>query len=250
MPREWNRGPPSVPCGNGNGSVRLARMAAHCRQTVPGRMTREVRGDIGPNKSPIRPGRTGLSLREPLAFARGNESCVHRQGCTGGGSFCTARCRVGSAHSHLQEASAGRNLITLFHSVNNPSKKFPRSAGARVRLDPPHGQVLRVEGITTGRIGLARCFFKTAFFKCFFSCACNKGARGGHRRGRDGRTGSGVGHAQRELKIFFCGGDVFATQHARLRESAQPLREASERLEAFRGAHNDTGRTGRPVGKR
>ncbi len=63
-----------------------------------------------------------LRLRE--VFHRGKEIRVHHFDRQGGGSVCTARCRVVFAHSLPQSRSAGRNLITVFHSVNKCSRFF------------------------------------------------------------------------------------------------------------------------------
>lgn len=73
-----------------------------------------------------------------MRFREGNESCVHRFDCPGGGSFFAARCRVRCTHSLPQETSAGRNLITLFRTVNNSGNFFsgpasPAPAGNRRR---------------------------------------------------------------------------------------------------------------------
>ncbi|MGH8072959.1 MAG: hypothetical protein ACREO4_02665 [Lysobacter sp.] len=37
---------------------------------------------------------------------------------------CAARCRFDFSHSLLQSASAGRNVITVFHSVNKSARFF------------------------------------------------------------------------------------------------------------------------------
>jgi hypothetical protein len=86
------------------------------------------------NKNPARQKRTGLDgvpgLRVHGArFRGGNEPCVHRFDCPVGGSFCAASCRVVCAHSLPQETSAGRNLITLFRTVNNFAHFFFRQVG-------------------------------------------------------------------------------------------------------------------------
>lgn len=77
-------------------------------------------------------------------FCRGSEPCVHRFDCPGGGPICAACCRAGFSHSRLQETSAGRNLITLFMTVNNPADFFlgplPGSAAPsspRARFENP-----------------------------------------------------------------------------------------------------------------
>src|SRR3546814_17757690 len=63
-----------------------------------------------------------VRLRE--VFHRGKEIHVHHFDRQGGGPVCTARCRVVFAHSLPQSGSAGRNLITVFHSVNKCSRFF------------------------------------------------------------------------------------------------------------------------------
>jgi len=65
---------------------------------------------VRPNKNPAHRRRTGFQEICLVRFRRGNESCVHRFDCPGGGPFSTACCRVVFAHSLPQETSAGRNL--------------------------------------------------------------------------------------------------------------------------------------------
>jgi hypothetical protein len=81
------------------------------------------------NKNPIRCGRTGLDavtrLRVgELRFRKGQDANVHRLVVAGGGPFLTVRCRDRLTHFVPQESSAGRNLITVFRPVNNPSQFF------------------------------------------------------------------------------------------------------------------------------
>jgi hypothetical protein len=59
-----------------------------------------------------------------LRFRKGQDTNVHRFVVAGGGPFLTVRCRDRSTHSIPQETSAGRNLITVFRHVNNPSHFF------------------------------------------------------------------------------------------------------------------------------
>ena len=66
-------------------------------------------------------------------FRGGNEPCVHRLDRPVGGSFCAAGCRVVCAHSLPQETSAGRNLITLFRTVNICAHFFFRQVGVASR---------------------------------------------------------------------------------------------------------------------
>ena len=96
------------------------------------------RPHVRANKNPARQKRTGLDgvpgLRVHGArFRGGNEPCVHRLDRPVGGSFCAAGCRVVCAHSLPQETSAGRNLITLFRTVNICAHFFFRQVGVASR---------------------------------------------------------------------------------------------------------------------
>lgn len=166
MPRNWNPRP-TVRAMYARKRVRLARAHAAARgheietTLAPGRPT----AGIAPNKNPIRRRRTGLRFLNRSRLREGNESCVHRLGSTGGGSFCTSHCRVGSGHSlFLQEASAGRNLITLFHSVNNPRAIFSGNPAARPSADLPTNRIAApsMTGMATAKPPSP--FFKSAFF--------------------------------------------------------------------------------------
>ena len=70
-------------------------------------------------------------------FLGGDGACVHRKKFPGGGLSCLARFRLGPAHSLLWPPLLGRNLITLFSTVNTPAAFFrvPMAAaiGGRVR---------------------------------------------------------------------------------------------------------------------
>lgn len=61
-------------------------------------------------------------------FHGGDVARVHLQECQGGGLRCAARCLSCSTHSLPQVTSAGRNLITVFSSVNTLAKLFSRPA--------------------------------------------------------------------------------------------------------------------------
>lgn len=67
------------------------------------------------------------------AFRRGSEAVAHLADAAGGGACVVAGSRVVSAHSLPQGTSAGRNLITLFSSVNNFARSFLRHGGGDAR---------------------------------------------------------------------------------------------------------------------
>lgn len=49
---------------------------------------------------------------------------VHLGDRQGGRLLCASRCLCDSTHSRPQETAAGRNLITVFSTVNNPGENF------------------------------------------------------------------------------------------------------------------------------
>ena len=53
-------------------------------------------------------------------FREGDDARVHRCDCAGGGRQCGSCCRDGSAHSCPQAWLLGRNVDTVFSTVNNP----------------------------------------------------------------------------------------------------------------------------------
>lgn len=132
----------------------------------------------------------------------------------------------------LQEASAGRNLITLFHSVNNPSAIFFSGPALECRCTWPRAASLARQRSRPAWRTRGCVFLKSAFFQMFFKISCLR--RGHGQRPRQGyalatgglRTRSPLG------EIFFLTPAHFATQHVHLREIARPLR----RLEPTLGA--------------
>ena len=130
------------------------------------------------NKNPALQEPTGFSgsstsRLDPARFREGNESCVHRFDCPGGGSFCAACCCVGCTHSLPQETSAGRNLITLFRAVNN-SAEFFSSPSPAVAFGMPALDDRRCASRASPSTPRTRMHFqKVALFKryCFRACA-------------------------------------------------------------------------------
>lgn len=80
-------------------------------------------------KNPARWKRTGFEGNRVVRF-RGGHAAFHRFDRAGGEAFGAACCRVRLTHSRSQETSAGRNLITVFFTVNNLQQKFFRRAAA------------------------------------------------------------------------------------------------------------------------
>lgn len=155
-----------------------------------------------PNKNPGRRTRTGLQeagrqrchqgfgchrrRERGQHFCRGSEPNVHRFDCPGGGPFCAACCRAWFSHSRLQETSAGRNLITLFMTVNNPAYFFlrplarnaaPMPRRARSKNARAHRRVRHAFRSTSLKPKRGAAFSALAFFHSGFSNACASRAK-------------------------------------------------------------------------
>lgn len=71
------------------------------------------------------------ALRCVAVFRGGDEACFRRNGGPGGRSVCASRFRLDPTHSLLLWRHLGRNLITLFSTVNTPREKKSRDAPPR-----------------------------------------------------------------------------------------------------------------------
>lgn len=72
------------------------------------------------NKKPAAHRVAGRVVEGGLRFREGDDARVHRYDCVGGGRQCGSCCRDGSAHSCPQAWLLGRNVDTVFSTVNNP----------------------------------------------------------------------------------------------------------------------------------
>ncbi len=190
-----------------------------------------------PNKNPGRRKRTGLReagrqrchrglgchrrRERGQHFCRGSEPCVHRFDCPGGGPICAACCRAGFSHSRLQETSAGRNLITLFATVNNPGDFFPgrrrRTNALRRARAPSRARRSRAAARRACASG-----FEKPLFLCGFFRACGVGACAPvHAGAAPMACRRHVREPVPEQKIPSPWGGGFRVAQARLRESAR-----------------------------
>lgn len=115
-------------------------------------------------------------------FRRGDEACSHRERCPDGDSDCASRFRLDPTHSLLLGVRLGRNLITLFSTVNTPREKKSaamRAAGERDRIEARREDATRARRI---RASKPRRKKKIAFFKTFRS----REKRNGAARGDEG----------------------------------------------------------------
>ena len=117
------------------------------------------------------------------AFFRGDEACFHRNGGPGGRSNCASRYRLDPTHSLLLGRHLGRNLITLFSTVNTLCEKKSRSA-------PPSPAARAVDCRTHACRALAhyassdrRTRKETSFFQRFFLLHAAHAAYPGHPLG-------------------------------------------------------------------
>ncbi len=140
------------------------------------------------------------SMRRIAAFCRGDEACFHRNGGPGGRSVCASRFRLDPTHSLLLWRHLGRNLITLFSTVNTPCEKKSRSApprhtartiAGRERLALPLG--LDVPGDRHARK-------KTSFFQRFY---LRRTSRSAHPRRSGTAVAVRIRHAFRQVNAAF-----------------------------------------------
>jgi hypothetical protein len=136
------------------------------------------------NKNPDRRKRAGLDETRYLRlcenpFREGNDPCFHRVDCPVGGSFCTASCFFVRTHSLPQETSAGRNLITLFHTVNTLAEFFFRPAWHPTRPVGAVGDTPRHVRFARRSPASPKCFYETALFKGFAKTETGACAIGG-----------------------------------------------------------------------
>jgi hypothetical protein len=104
------------------------RCARNHRRPAPSRRA-STRG----NRKPVTGKVAGSAIRARCAavFCGGDEACFRRNGGPGGRSVCASRFRLDPTHSLLLWRHLGRNLITLFSTVNTPREKKSRDAPPR-----------------------------------------------------------------------------------------------------------------------
>lgn len=92
-------------------------------------------------------------------FREGDGACVHRMKFPGGGLSCVARFRFGPTHSLWLPPVLGRNLITVFSTVNTLRPLFSArqsaSCGQHATLAMPMGHVW-IGGIRPQRFASAK----------------------------------------------------------------------------------------------
>lgn len=97
------------------------------------------RGAFAPgNRKPVAGKAAGRAMRAVLlagvaVFRRGDEACFHRNAGPGGRLDCASRFRFGPTHSLLLRRHLGRNLITVFSTVNTPREKNGRTSTTTTR---------------------------------------------------------------------------------------------------------------------
>src|SRR5687767_5144717 len=69
-------------------------------------------------------GRYGCHARGDVAFLGGKRHLIHHRRVPGGCPSCASSFDVDPAHSLFAATSAGRNLITLFFTVNTSAHDF------------------------------------------------------------------------------------------------------------------------------
>ena len=82
-------------------------------------------------------GASQVSGWEGSGFRSGDGAVIHLEEVRGGCLFSAARFRCVLTHSHLRQRLLGRNLITLFSTVNTPGENFFRRRRRRSPRTPP-----------------------------------------------------------------------------------------------------------------
>jgi hypothetical protein len=95
-----------------------------CRWQPGQRRPFAVATGITGKQKPVLPRRYGSGSVDAIVFSGGDDARIHLVDDWGGVPGCIAHCRDGSAHSFPQVTSAGRNLITVFSTVNNLLQLF------------------------------------------------------------------------------------------------------------------------------
>ena len=105
----------------------------------------KFRGGVRPRRPPDRRQRrggyrntradagTGARWKDVAAFRGGKQSRIHPGRLLGGCPVLACHLDVDSAHSLRQATSAGRNLITVFFTVNTPAQNISRPRPSRHR---------------------------------------------------------------------------------------------------------------------
>lgn len=154
--------PTSRPRRSVERSARTRRIRAHRR------------GALAPgNRKPVAGEAAGRAMRAALlagvaVFRRGDEACFHRNAGPGGRLDCASRFRLGPTHSLLLRRHLGRNLITVFSTVNTPREKNGRTSPmpARARRGRRRARGAMRDARAAHRLASPR--NETSFFKRFF----------------------------------------------------------------------------------
>lgn len=171
-----------------------------------------------------------ILLADDLVFRRGDEACFHRNAGPDGRSDCASRFCLERTHSLLLMQHLGRNLITVFSTVNTPCEKSSRSAPSCAC--PERGaRVAHAMSAPAHRLWPARLpGNETSFFKYFL--------RGPQRRSRFRRLPRIDAHrcasaSERKKSDLRRSRRIFAP-HKPVCAKVRELKPAIRRLEAVR----------------
>ena len=130
-----------------------------------------VTGAPAPAIKNLQRGTVQVGVSERIAaFRGGDDARVHLQDCQGGGLRCAARCLGCSTHSLPQVMSAGRNLITVFSSVNTLVELFSGPSAHASNADACVRWAIGAHALACERLARNLNFTKVLFFSTFDSC--------------------------------------------------------------------------------
>jgi hypothetical protein len=135
-------------------------------------------------------------MRRVAAFCRGDEACFHRNGGPGGRSVCASRFRLDPTHSLLLWRHLGRNLITLFSTVNTPCEKNPRNAPPRRAARTVDRRAHLARSLARNASGDRHARKKTSFFQRFYLRHVSKHA---HPHRSETAATARIGHTFRQV---------------------------------------------------
>lgn len=180
-----------------------------------------------------------ILLADDLDFRRGDEACFHRNASPGGRSDCASRFCLGRTHSLLLMQHLGRNLITVFSTVNTPHEKSSRDARpcacAELGTRLAHATAMAPRRLRPVRFARN----ETSFFKCFFRGLRRRSRFRIHlRRDAHRRTAS----SERKKSDLRRSRRIFAP-HKPVCAKVRELLPAIRRLEAVRATSSSRSRS-------
>lgn len=186
-------------------------------------------------------------------FRSGDGAVIHLEEVRGGCLFYAARFRFVLTHSHLRQRLLGRNLITLFSTVNTPGEFFSGDGGGD-RRERRRQTSVRMRRRASTRGDVERRFERKRIKQAvFFARASRRGRRASVARGQRGGANA-FGEADREMKTEAAATPSSGVAQTGLRKNCARFRTAGGADEArpeqrSRRRRSDSGSVRMPRGR-